>query len=118
MILKNKLTKEILDIPYSEFRKMFAKEIQDAFESYRRTQLNKYSWNFKMIILWSLIFILNSIGTLITLGILIGILNACNYLYISFNVSISILILLSFNIFLRLLNNAEIIFFLQSFVPW
>ena len=47
MILKNKLTKETLDIPYSEFRKKFAKEIQDAFESYRKTQLNKYSWNFK-----------------------------------------------------------------------
>ena len=47
MILKNKLTKEILDIPYVEFRKKFAKEIQDAFESYRKTQLNKYSWNFK-----------------------------------------------------------------------
>ena len=38
MILKNKLTKETLDIPYSD---------QDAFESYRKTQLNKYSWNFK-----------------------------------------------------------------------
>ena len=47
MILKNKLTKEKLDIPYSEFRKKFAKEINDAFESYRKTQLNKYSWNFK-----------------------------------------------------------------------
>ncbi len=47
MILKNKLTKETLDIPYSEFRKKFAKEIQEAFESYRKTQLNKYSWNFK-----------------------------------------------------------------------
>ncbi len=47
MILKNKLTKEKLDIPYSEFRKKFAKEIQNAFESYRKTQLNKYSWNFK-----------------------------------------------------------------------
>ena len=47
MILKNKLTKETLDIPYVEFRKKFAKEIQDAFESYRKTQLNKYSWNFK-----------------------------------------------------------------------
>lgn len=43
MILKNKLTKETLDIPYSEFRTKFAKEIQDAFESYRKTQLNKYS---------------------------------------------------------------------------
>ena len=47
MILKNKLTHETLDIPYSEFRIKFAKEIQDAFESYRKTQLNKYSWNFK-----------------------------------------------------------------------
>ena len=47
MKVKNKLTKETLDIPYSEFRKKFAKEIQDAFESYRKTQLNKYSWNFK-----------------------------------------------------------------------
>ena len=47
MILKNKLTKETLNIPYSEFRKKFAKEIQDTFESYCRTQLNKYSYNFK-----------------------------------------------------------------------
>lgn len=45
--LKNKLTKETMDIPYSEFRKKFAKEIQDTFESYRKTQLNKYFWNFK-----------------------------------------------------------------------
>jgi len=41
MILKNKLTKETLEIPYSEFRKKFAKEIQDAFESYRKTQLEQ-----------------------------------------------------------------------------
>ena len=47
MILKNKLTKEILDIPYSEFRIKFAKEIQYAFESYRKTQLNKIFYNFK-----------------------------------------------------------------------
>ena len=50
MILKNKLTKETLDIPYSEFRTRFAKEIQDAFESYRKTQLNNFYfellWNF------------------------------------------------------------------------
>ena len=46
MIMKNKLTREILDIPYSEFRKMFVKELQDAFESYRKTQLNKYSYKF------------------------------------------------------------------------
>ena len=47
MILKNNLTREILDIPYSEFRKKFVKELQDAFESYRKTQLNKYSYKFK-----------------------------------------------------------------------
>ena len=47
MILKNKLTKEALDIPYSEFRKKFAKEIQDAFESFKRTELNKTFYNFK-----------------------------------------------------------------------
>ena len=47
MILKNKLTREILEITYLEFRKRFAKETQDAFESYRKTQLNKYSHNFK-----------------------------------------------------------------------
>ena len=47
MKVRNKLTKETLDITYSEFRKKFAKEIHDAFESYRKTQLNKYSWYFK-----------------------------------------------------------------------
>ena len=47
MILKNRRTRETLEIEYSVFRKKFAKEIQDAFESYRRTQLNKNSWNFK-----------------------------------------------------------------------
>ena len=47
MILKNKLTKETLDIPYSEFRKEFANELQVAFESYRQTQLNKYSYKIK-----------------------------------------------------------------------
>ena len=47
MILKNKLTKETLAIPYSEFRKKFAKEIQDAFESFKRTELNKTFYKFK-----------------------------------------------------------------------
>ena len=47
MILKNKLTKETLEIPYSEFRNKFAKEIQDAFESFKRTELNKTFYNFK-----------------------------------------------------------------------
>lgn len=47
MILKNKLTRETLEITYLEFGKRFAKEIQDAFESHRKNQLNKYSCNFK-----------------------------------------------------------------------
>ena len=46
MILKNKLTKETLDIPYSEFRIKFAKEIQDAFKSFKQTELNKTFYNF------------------------------------------------------------------------
>jgi len=41
MILKNKLTKETLEIPYHEFRKKFAKEIQTAFDSYKQTELAK-----------------------------------------------------------------------------
>lgn len=47
MILKNKLTHETLDIPYSEFRKRFVKEIQESFESYRQTQLKKYPYKFQ-----------------------------------------------------------------------
>ncbi len=47
MILKNKLTRETLEITYPEFRIRFVKEIQSAFENYRKTQLNKYSYNFK-----------------------------------------------------------------------
>lgn len=47
MMLKNKLTKEMLDIPYSEFRKKFAKEIKTVFESFKRTELNKTFYNFK-----------------------------------------------------------------------
>lgn len=47
MKVRNKLTKETLNISYSEFKIMFSKEIQVAFESYRQTQLNKYLYNFK-----------------------------------------------------------------------
>ena len=47
MKVKNKLTRETLEITYPEFRKKFAKEIQTAFKSYRKTQLNKYSYNFR-----------------------------------------------------------------------
>ncbi len=47
MILRNKLTKETLNISYFDFRKKFSKEIQVAFESYRQTELNNYLHNFK-----------------------------------------------------------------------
>ena len=58
MILKNKLTKESLDIPYSEFRTKFAKEIQDAFESYHKTQLNKYSCTANQNSLFFIVYII------------------------------------------------------------
>ena len=47
MKVRNKLTQETLNISYSEFRKRFARELQVAFESYRQTQLNKYSYKIK-----------------------------------------------------------------------
>ena len=37
----------MLKIDYSEFRTKFAKEIQIAFDSYRKTQLNKYPYKFQ-----------------------------------------------------------------------
>ena len=51
MILKNKLTKETLDIPYSEFRIKVAKEIQRIFgramlsdsEQARKVPVGRYS---------------------------------------------------------------------------
>ena len=47
MIIKNKRTREILDITYDEFRKKFANEIETAYESYRQTKLNKFPHNFE-----------------------------------------------------------------------
>ena len=47
MILKNKHTGENQEITYPEFRKKFAKEIQIAFESFRKTELNKPFYNYK-----------------------------------------------------------------------
>lgn len=41
MILKNKRTRETLEISLDEFKKRFAKEINDSFESYKRTVLAK-----------------------------------------------------------------------------
>ena len=42
MILKNRRTREKLEIEYPEFRKKFAKEIQFAFESFYQTENNKF----------------------------------------------------------------------------
>ena len=47
MILKNRRTRQILEIRYSEFRKRFAKEIQNTFESFLKTELNKPFYNYK-----------------------------------------------------------------------
>lgn len=47
MILKNKRTRQVLEIENSEFRKKFVKEIQVAFESFRKTELNKPFYNYK-----------------------------------------------------------------------
>lgn len=47
MILRNKRTRETLEIEYSEFRKKFAKEIQITFDSFRKTELNKSFYNYK-----------------------------------------------------------------------
>ena len=41
MILKNKQTKEILKINYSEFGKRFKDEIQIALENYQKTEASK-----------------------------------------------------------------------------
>lgn len=41
MILKNKLTKEQIQLSHQEFKIRFAKEIQNALESYIITQNNK-----------------------------------------------------------------------------
>ena len=41
MKVKNKLTKETIEISYSEFKIRFAKEIQIALESYTKTENNK-----------------------------------------------------------------------------
>ena len=74
MILKNKLTRETLEITYPEFGKKFAKEIRTAFESYRGTQLNKYFYNFKDDNSMEYNFYFQFDGTSTTLEILIGIL--------------------------------------------
>ena len=79
MILKNKRTREILEIEYSEFRKKFVKEIQVAFDSFRKTELNRPFYNYKDDNQWSLIFISNSNGISTILEIQFGILKKCNF---------------------------------------
>ena len=46
MILRNKLTKEIINISYNDFKTRFSKEIQVALDSYIRTQNNKQTFKF------------------------------------------------------------------------
>ena len=41
MILKNKRTRETLELTLHEFKIRFAKEIKTAFESYKHTELAK-----------------------------------------------------------------------------
>lgn len=41
MIVRNKRTKEKVEVSYSEFYVLFRKEITDAFESYEKSELAK-----------------------------------------------------------------------------
>ena len=41
MIIKNKLTKETIELKRSDFEMKFSKEIKTALESYKRTELSK-----------------------------------------------------------------------------
>ena len=49
MILKNKRTRETLNITLPEFKIRFAKEIKRAFESYKRTELAKPYFKIKNV---------------------------------------------------------------------
>lgn len=49
MILKNKRTREILELNLPEFKIRFAKEIQTAFESYEQTELAKPYFKIKNV---------------------------------------------------------------------
>lgn len=44
MLLKNKLTKESIELSNQEFKARFAKEIEEAFDSYKQTVLAKPSF--------------------------------------------------------------------------
>lgn len=41
MKIKNKLTKEVLELSYNEFKEKFSKEIKQAYESFRKTEVSK-----------------------------------------------------------------------------
>ena len=41
MIVKNKRTKDTVEVSLNEFKRKFAEEIEDALESYKRTALAK-----------------------------------------------------------------------------
>ena len=47
MILKNKRTREIINITLSEFEIKFSKEIEVAFDSYKQVELEKPYFNLK-----------------------------------------------------------------------
>ena len=47
MIVKNRRTKETLEMSYSTFRKRFTKDIQVSFDSYKQTQLNQSFYKFE-----------------------------------------------------------------------
>ncbi len=47
MILKNKRTREIINITLSEFEIKFSKEIEVAFDSYKQVELAKPYFNLK-----------------------------------------------------------------------
>ena len=49
MILKNKRTRETLNITLPEFKTRFAKDIKRAFESYKQTELAKPHFKIKNI---------------------------------------------------------------------
>ena len=46
MKVRNKLTKEIINISYNDFKRRFSKEIKVALDSYIRTQNNKQTFKF------------------------------------------------------------------------
>jgi len=49
MILKNKRTRETLELTLPEFKTCFAKEIKMAFESYKQTELAKSYFKIKNV---------------------------------------------------------------------